>query len=189
MEPVAEITAAEKGVVALLVEGGEKRLRHHGVLGIGGMMIDHAVDHPLFIIAAGPVQGHQIVVFGLQALQQVHGVGYVNRLVRSDGILPNEIPAAPGPGHRRQNRYVGMENGVVGKVPPGRQQLLLLRCGIIKKQQGLVGVGGNYRLIEMLRPCPGKFHADAVPGAENLLNRGTQTDLPPEAGDKGFHIT
>ena len=117
------------------------------------------------------VQGHTILPLDVQALQPVHVVGYVHRVLGIAARLAGEIPGRPGLFLLWQNRSIGVQDRVVFLVTPWRQKALLAVIGVMQKTQGLVGMAGYDDLVTAERGTFGQLDFNLVCCASNRCNR------------------
>jgi len=112
------------------------------------MGVCHVSNDLLFGDGLEGVQGHQVLVLGVQALEPVHVIGQRHG---SGGPRPgfaDKIPGGPGPPIGRHPACVRMEVGFIDTVLPGPQQPLFIFSWIFQQSKRLVGVGGDEHPVE-----------------------------------------
>mgnify|MGYP007106197261 CR=1 FL=1 len=147
MEAVAEVASAKPGAL-FSVDGGEVGLGGDGFAGINGVGVVEGGDVMGFGNGTGGIEGDAVGGGGVEPLKAVHvvGDGY-----RSGGVgagVLDVIPGGPSAGVGGKEGGVGVEDGMVGLVTPGTEEIGFLRGGIGEEAKGLVGVGGEDDGIE-----------------------------------------
>ena len=131
--------AADLGVAAL---GGD------ALGGVDGVVVLEAPQHLRRVDFLAAVERDQVLALGPQPLQVVHPVGDGAAARRPVGEV--EVPARPGGAPPRQQRGVGVEDGLVALVGDRAEDLALGLAGVGEHRQRLVGVGGDHDLVELL---------------------------------------
>ena len=134
------------------------------------------------------VQGHDVVDVGVQRLEPVHPVRQAHRGFGAAAVGEAVVPRRPRGPPAGQQAGVGVQPGVVARVVPGPEQLLLAGARVGEHPEGLVGVGGDDDVVEAVGGAAGRAHVDAprvardrhhgVAGADPVaVGRGQRRDV------------
>ena len=136
------------------------------------------------IDVVGPVQGHEVRRVAVDALQAVEVVGDGRAGARGLLVVPRR-PRRPPAG---EERGVGVQHRVVGRVGEGAEEVLLQLVGVLEQGEGLVGVGGDDDAVEPADPVVGGAHVDAVVGPTDRAHAAAGVDAVAEPRPQGEHV-
>ena len=104
------------------------------------------------------VERHEVVRIRFELLQAVEVVGHGRPLGAVDAVVPGGVCSA-GAGEKRR---VGVQHGVVLRVPERAEDCALVVARVLEQGERLVGVGRHDRAIEVAHHVVVRAHEHSV---------------------------